>query len=213
MIAEQTPMGRLERGDELRGWLGQPGVIPGDARRQRLAGGVEQQGGGAVRVHTDTADCCGVRGQLADRGGDAGSPGRRVGPPGPGSARQRVRNPGPGDDRAVRGEDHRLGGRGADVDSEVGHRSGVLRFPCHRNPPPSRVACGSGRFYGCGSRQSSSFAATSGLSPPWMTALSAATILPGSVACQMFRPAVIPCAPASTTEAACLSTSRPAHTG
>ena len=79
-------MGGVERGDELRGGFGQPGVIPGDARDQRLAGGVEQQGGGAMGVHTDTADAGGVRGQLANGSGDAGPPCRRVGPPGPGSA-------------------------------------------------------------------------------------------------------------------------------
>jgi hypothetical protein len=42
VIADQASMVGVQRGDELCGGLGQPGVIPGDAGDQRLAGGVEQ---------------------------------------------------------------------------------------------------------------------------------------------------------------------------
>ena len=87
VIADQAPIGRGQRGDQLLGRFGQPGVIPGDAGGQRLTGGVEQQGGGAVGVQADTADGRGVRAEVADGRGDAGSPRGRIGPPGPGSPR------------------------------------------------------------------------------------------------------------------------------
>ena len=69
--------------DQLCGGFGQSRVIPGDAGGQRLAVGVEQQRGRAVGVQADAADGRGVRGQVADRCGDAGSPCRGIGPPGP----------------------------------------------------------------------------------------------------------------------------------
>ena len=63
VIADQALIGRSQRGDELLGRFGQPGVIPGDTGGERLTGRVEQQGGGAVGVQADTADGRGVRGR------------------------------------------------------------------------------------------------------------------------------------------------------
>ena len=126
-VADQALIGRSQRGDQLGGRFGQPGVIPGDPGGERLTGGVEQkaQGQWVSRPTPRRVAVCGASSRtaavmLAFHAAGLARPG-----PAP---RCRVRDPGPGENRAVRGDHHRLGGRCAHVDSEVGIGVGVLRI-------------------------------------------------------------------------------------